>query len=140
MTQFVVDASVSVKWFLPEEHRDAAIRLIAGGHDLLAPELLLPEFGNVIWKKYRRGELDGDEVRGVFRDFRRLPLRFIGMAPYLENALTFAIELEHTVYDCIYLALAIHHDVSFVTADRKFYDALKDSPVGKTLVWVEDLK
>ena len=48
MSLFVVDASVAIKWFFPEIHGDAALRLLEGEHRLHAPDLIYSEFGNVL--------------------------------------------------------------------------------------------
>ena len=61
MSLYVVDASVVIKWFVPEIHSDAARRLMSGPHEYFSPDLLFPEVGNVIWKKVRRGELTADQ-------------------------------------------------------------------------------
>lgn len=39
-----------------------------------------------------------------------------------------AIDLDHPVYDCIYLALALQEGYPVVTADRRFHDAVKRHP------------
>ena len=54
MSLFVVDASVAIKWFLPEIHSDAALPLLAHKHLLHAPDLIFSEFGNVLWKRVRK--------------------------------------------------------------------------------------
>ena len=51
MKTVIVDASVAAKWFFPEEGSKAAIRLLDGKHNLLAPDLLRSEFGNITWEK-----------------------------------------------------------------------------------------
>ena len=53
MSVFVVDASVVVKWFVPEIHSDAARRLLVLPHEYVAPDLLFAETANTIWKKIR---------------------------------------------------------------------------------------
>jgi predicted nucleic acid-binding protein len=58
---FVVDASVVVKWFVPEIHTDAARRLLVLSHEYVAPDLLVAETANTIWKKIRRKELTAEE-------------------------------------------------------------------------------
>jgi predicted nucleic acid-binding protein len=66
----VVDASVAIKWFLPEPLSNEAERLLDGGDALFAPDFLLIEFGNVIWKKARLGELaraDADAALAALR-------------------------------------------------------------------------
>jgi hypothetical protein len=62
----VVDASVVIKWFIDEVHAEAARRLQAEHYDLLAPDVLWPESGNILWKKVRRGELTTAEARLIF--------------------------------------------------------------------------
>ncbi|OFW37311.1 MAG: hypothetical protein A3F70_06700 [Acidobacteria bacterium RIFCSPLOWO2_12_FULL_67_14] len=54
MSLFVVDASVVVKWCVPEVHSDAARRLLAKPHEYVAPDLLFAETANTIWKKMRQ--------------------------------------------------------------------------------------
>jgi predicted nucleic acid-binding protein len=49
---FVVNASVVIKWFVPEIYSDRARRLLAATHQYLSPDLLFPEVGNAIWKRF----------------------------------------------------------------------------------------
>ena len=55
MNRCVIDASVAVKWFLPEIHTDAAEKWMARDAAFLAPDLIYAEFGNVLWKRARSG-------------------------------------------------------------------------------------
>ena len=48
MKKVVIDASVAVKWFVPEIHSAAAARLLEPEIVLCAPDLIGPEFGNVL--------------------------------------------------------------------------------------------
>ena len=41
--RLLVDASVAVKWFLPEELSDAADALLTGEHEICAPDFMLVE-------------------------------------------------------------------------------------------------
>jgi predicted nucleic acid-binding protein len=43
MIKLVVDASVAAKWYVPEIHSDAAVRLLDPEIVLLAPDLIIPE-------------------------------------------------------------------------------------------------
>lgn len=47
------DASVVVKWFVPEIHSDKARRLLNAPHEYVAPDLPFAETANTIWKKIR---------------------------------------------------------------------------------------
>ena len=62
MKLFVLDASVAVKWFVSEEHSDVAALLLDENFDLAVPRLFFSEFGNILWKKFSRGELSHGEV------------------------------------------------------------------------------
>ena len=57
MNRFVVDASVAIKWWVPEVHSADALRYLDPDIGREAPDLLLAEAGNILWKKVNRGEL-----------------------------------------------------------------------------------
>ena len=71
----VVDASVAIKWFVPEIHAQAARRLLREGVALLAPDLIWAEVANALWRQWRNKELAAEDVEGILNDFRRYPLR-----------------------------------------------------------------
>jgi predicted nucleic acid-binding protein len=136
---FVVDASVAVKWYVPEDHSTDAERLLDQSHDLHAPELIVPEFGNILWKKQAKGELTKPKALEIARAFTRIPLTTYPAASLLESALIGAMESGQTVYDWTYLALAIALDCTMVTADKKFHRALESKPVARYLCWIADI-
>lgn len=138
MKALVVDASVAVKWFLPEIHSEAAGRVLKSRKALLAPDLLLPEIGNVLWKKVRRGELGIPEAQGILEDFIRFPIETQGSKGLLRAAWDLSARWGVTVYDGLYLALAVGRQCGIVTADRKLYESLKNKPAEFKLIWVED--
>lgn len=57
----------------------------------------------------------------------------------LRPAYALARQIQRSLYDCLYLALAEVIDGRMVTADRKLYAALKDGDPGRRLLWVEGL-
>jgi predicted nucleic acid-binding protein len=138
MTRYVVDASVVAKWFIPEVHSDAALRILEDAADLLAPDLLVAELGNVLWKKVRLGELRALEGREILAAFEAAPLRIHPSSPLLELAFEIAITTRRSVYDCLYVALAASNDCRMITADRRLYRALRESPLASHLQWVEE--
>ena len=119
MSVFVLDASVVIKWFVPEIHSDAARRLLASEHQYLSPDLLFPEVGNVIWKKVRRGELTADEGRRLAADISRIGVETVPTRGLMIDAHAVAIATGLTVYDAMYLALAVRLKTELITADDR---------------------
>lgn len=122
MSALVVDASVAVKWVVDEEGSDAAAELAI--EDLEAPDLLYVEAANVLWTKAQRRELTEAEAAERLALLLEAPLRLIPSKGLLERAQALAFELEHPVYDCVYLALALDRNTELVTADGRFVNAL----------------
>ncbi len=140
MSMVVIDASVAVKWFLPEIHSEAAAGILKSKQKLLAPELIWAEVANTLWKKNLRQEITFEESNGILKDFLRFPMQIYSSHAVLNAALTLAVQHKVSVYDCLYLALAMGQGCFLVTADRKFYESLHQKTIGKYLLWVEDAK
>lgn len=138
MNRYVVDTSVAIKWYIAELHWQPARRLLGGGHDLIAPDFLYLELGNVLWKYVSRGELERNDATEILTDLQQLSLRIVPPAADLDQALHLAIEFGRTMHDSLYVALAIRERARMVTADRKLYNALRLTPLAAHLLWVED--
>lgn len=93
---------------------------------------MLPEFGNIIWKKARRNELTEAEAGRVIRAFGNLNIIFHSHKSLLKAAYLGASLPGQTVYDWTYLALAVSLSRRFVTADERFYKALENTKLKKT--------
>lgn len=139
MSRYVVDASVAIKWFLPEIHSEAALRLCSLRYRLHVPALLTLELGNVLAKRIRRGELSRDEGDVVLKELAHLPLQRHADERLFPVAYHLALDTQRSLYDCLYLALAESVDGLMVTADRKFYSSLTGGAYGRRVLWVEDL-
>ena len=119
MTTWVVDASVAIKWVVDEPGTEQA--LLLRRHRLVAPDLLVPECANILWKKVRRGGLSEAEAILAARLLQRAEVDLAPMRGLLEPATKLAIALDHPAYDCIYLALAEALSCAMVTADERLY-------------------
>ena len=140
MKAIVVDASVAIKWFIPEIHAIAATRLLHKNLQFIAPDLIFAEVGNILWKKFRLKELTLDIASSILNDFKRLPLNSFESEPLLDTAWQIATTHQCTVYDSLYVALAQTEGCILVTADRVFYNVLSITNLAHTLLWVEDIK
>ena len=115
----VVDASVAAKWLLPEPDSDATARLLEERDVAFhVPELFDAELGNALWKRVRRGDLAAKDAAAAVVLIAQIPATRHRHAGLLEGAMTLALELSITVYDALYVALAIALDARLVTADR----------------------
>jgi len=117
VTNYVIDASVAIKWVVDEEGTSEALALRSC--QLFAPELLVPECANILWKKTRRRELSLEEAQLCARLLQRADIELMPMRPLLEAAMRLAHTLDHPACDCVYLALAENLSCHFVTADAR---------------------
>ena len=116
----VIDASVAVKWYVPEPGSAAAAALLAAPIIRMAPDLLTAEVGNTLWKRTRRGELRRDDALSIAAAFvSNLPLDLRPSTNLLEGALEIAMYLRCPVYDGLYIGLAVAEGCQMVTADAR---------------------
>ena len=126
---WVVDASIAVKWVIPEALSDKADRLRADEDEMLAPDLLLIEVANALWKKTASREISPAEADGALSLVSESGINLRPTAPLLPRAMQVARHLSHPVYDCVYLALAETEHASFVTADRRLLRRISARPL-----------
>lgn len=118
MTRFVIDASVAIKWIIEEGDSDIAVAIMERC-PLSAPDLLVAECSNILWKKVRRGELTQEHALLGARVLQGSTVELLPTRHLIEDAIRLAIDLDHPAYDCVYLALAVANDWPFVTADTR---------------------
>jgi predicted nucleic acid-binding protein len=115
----IIDASVAFKWLIAEDDSHLAIDWI-GKTDLHAPTIVLAEVGNALWKAVRRREIPGDaETVAMLGRLDQL-LVLVDERSVIGRALEIAVQLDHAIYDCLYLALAEERRELLLTADDKF--------------------
>lgn len=123
----IVDASVAVKWLAPEPDSSAA-EAVAEGGTLAAPELLLVECANILWRRVRKGEMPRRDATTGLMDLRSAPLALHRDEDLVDSAQTLALDFDHPVYDCLYIALARRLGVPVITADRRFAELAERFP------------
>ena len=117
MSLFVIDASIAIKWVIDEDGTAAALEMRK--HPLAAPDLLVAECANILWKKVHRGELNDREAAFAAQLLARADISLLPMRPYLEAATDIAVALDHPAYDCIYIAAAEAERLPFVSVDDR---------------------
>ncbi len=131
MSLLVIDASVAAKWFLPardETLTDEALELLRryakGQVRLVVPDLFWAEFGNILWRAVRQRRCTkpaADTAIAAMKD-RKLPT--VPSETLLDLAFVIATAFDRTVYDSLYVALAVESTAQLVTADVKLANAL----------------
>ena len=114
----VVDASVALKWFVDEDGSEQAAAVLARSELLLAPDLIIAEVCNATWKAVRAGTMLPEQQDHAAS---RLAVAFdelVPMASLAHRAVAISRLLDHSAYDCFYLALAEQRQTSLVTDQR----------------------
>jgi predicted nucleic acid-binding protein len=131
---WVIDASIAVKWLIPEVLSDNADRVRESDEDVLAPDLLLVEVANALWKKTVKKELSAREAGEAFDLLGESGIDLRPTGPLLRRAMDLGRRLAHPVYDCVYLALAERERAAFVTADDRLLRRLAARKIGASVV------
>lgn len=120
----VVDTSVVLAWYVVEQGSPAAVEYLATS--LVAPGLMWLELANALWKKVRRGEIDGLQA-AIALDEATAAVTRIDERALATRALEIGCELDHPVYDCVFLASAEVMETRLVTADQRFAKVCRGS-------------
>ena len=143
MINYVIDANVALKWYIPETLTSDAVALLENlkeeKYRFFAPDLILPEIGNVLWKKYMKKELSSEEVRFITETIlKTLPIKLYTSKNYLPAAMEIAMKFQRTLYDSLYLALAITEKFCLITADKRMVNSLKETAYSKNIIYLGD--
>lgn len=120
-----VDASLVMKWLVPEDGSEEALRLyrswIKKDASLVAPSLLDYEIGTALRQKVVRGLLRSDDLFPILEYYKRLNILLLHLIDLVSQAVSAAAALEQpTIYDVAYLLTAKQQKADYVTADEKF--------------------
>ncbi len=139
---YVLDASVIIKWFIPELYwQQAALLQNYPESVLYAPDFSQLECSSILSKKVRRKELQLNEANQIQQLLLQMPVQMYPWQALLLEAGQVAHETYRSVYDCLYLVLAHQLKGRMITADKKFYQALKYSKQwGQYLLWIENIE
>lgn len=138
---FVLDASVALKWVVAEPLAHEASLVLAGLESgslrLHVPELWLAEVGNALWVRTRSAKphrLTPAEAATIAGELARLRLRRHAHTDLVGPATALACDSGITVYDALYLALAIQEGVPLITADDRLATKARRAGLGDRVV------
>ena len=125
MNSYVIDASVAVKWFIPdatiETEVDRALQLLASAQRdearFLQPPHWVSEVAAVLVRLAPKTV--GSSVEAL------MALAFVKTANdvgHYQRAISLAMKLDHHLFDTLYHAVALEEKATLITADRKYYD------------------
>lgn len=141
MNAIVIDASVGLKWYVPEQHSAEAHQWRNAGHELHTLATFFDiEIANALWKKVLRTELSVTDAEQIVGQLPALPVNRHAETPLVGPALTIAHQIQRTCYDSLYLALAIQRGGRMVTADQRLYNSVSATPFAKHICWVADFQ
>ena len=138
MRSQVIDTSALVKYVLPEQDSSTVEKIVALHHagtvNLMAPEYVLVESANVLWKHLQRHNIEPEDAVEALRTLRGLSIRLVSDAELLEGALALAAQHDVTVYDALFCALALRENIQFITADRPLARRLAGTAIRATML------
>lgn len=115
----VLDASAAVRLILGDPAAAPLAQPLREAALVLAPELMLTEVANTLWKLQRAQQLADLDPQQLLADARDLVDRVEPDRHLQAEALALACHLNHPVYDCLYLALARREAASLISADQR---------------------
>lgn len=124
MIPVVVDASVVIKWALPEVDREIALRLLDESDRFLAPDFLYVETANVIWKHVRQGKITPEGGVKLIAEIHAVAIEAVPCGDLATAAYRIAVTHGRSVYDAMYVALAMQRNTCLITADDRLFNAL----------------
>ena len=120
MMRRVLDISVAIAWYLPESFSSEAKRwqrlLLDGKAELYVPSLQYWEFANVLRTYVRRRTLDAGTAGEIYALHLEAPV--IPAEPDKGAVLAVALKYDATVYDAVYIALTLEHQIHLLSAER----------------------
>ena len=140
MKRSVIDASVVLKWYLPDE-RDGEKALqclrayLSEELAILAPSLMVYEVMNGLVTARRRGRIKEEEIISAMDGFLDLEIELFNLSEFYPRAGYFCKKFNRSAYDASYLALAEREEVPFITGDESLYNSVK-----RDLNWVKWLR
>ncbi len=134
-----MDASVAVKWYLPERLHEKAIMLrdlhVRGSISLAAPTLLYYEVANAL-RYHRIFKLSPDDVANAVKALKALHIARMPAESVWDIASRISCELDISMYDAVYISMAASRQAPFITTDKTLAERMRS--VSRSVVLLDD--
>jgi predicted nucleic acid-binding protein len=127
----VIDANVGLKWFIEEPRSPAARKILDKGASFIAPDIFIPEICNVVWKKVKNQEITAEQGQAIVSNVPMVLDHIVPSSEVAKRAFALAVQFNHPVYECLYLALAERESISLVTDDVKLVTVAKKARLAR---------
>lgn len=133
----VIDACVAIKWFLPETGYKNAGAILRKHNKMIAPDLFFVEMDAIITKKVRQKLTEREDASNIYDEVRNIPFQVVPYTLISKIAFDLSSALSITQYDACYLSVAIEFDQKVYTADKRFFNGMKNTPFKHHMVLVD---
>lgn len=127
MSDVVLDASIAAKWIFWEAGSDIAQTLLDEQYLFYVPDIFYVEMDAIIAKKFRKRELNSGEAYVKREQVQRLALEKWPHLSLADVAFDISVTLTVTIYDAIYLALAVEKETVMWTADDRLVRGIRNT-------------
>lgn len=127
MSDFVLDASIAAKWIFLEKDSDKTEELLENHFGFIVPDLFYIEMDSIIRKKVRRQELEASDAHRKRNQVQRIAADVIHHQTIAKQTFDISISLPVTMYDALYLALAVERKTKMWTADDRLVRGLSNT-------------
>jgi len=109
--RIVIDASVALKWYLPDEDNVVeadllAVDFVKGRAELLVPTLFDYEITNTLKVAVVRNRISESDAVAAIAKFQMLKIKRYDFPPHQDTTFRLALQYQRSAYDAAYLALA----------------------------------
>jgi predicted nucleic acid-binding protein len=133
VSEFVLDASLALQWFLEDEaDRKYSLGVLSGLSEnrALVPVLWFYEVGNGLLMAHRRKRISFDQIEAFLSRLKALPIDTAPQSPHeILELPTLARAHGLTIYDAAYLALAMKSNANLATTDNALRKAAASAGV-----------
>ncbi|MEQ9090918.1 MAG: type II toxin-antitoxin system VapC family toxin [Balneola sp.] len=135
----VIDASVALKWFFPEENSAIARSFLSERNQFVVPDLFWIETSNIISKKVRKSELSIKEAERIIQILENMNFVTISFDQIKAEAFFISTRFSITLYDACYLAVAVNYEGNLFTADIRMSNEIKKTAYKEFVTSINDL-